>query len=115
DGTIQVVRNGYWSGGPAPFGYDNAQIDNLEGHERRDETVKRGTLIPNRREAAIVIRAFEIAAETGKGGSLIYKQIAAEIGGPVLGRHGKPLGAGGINAILRNPIYRGQFIYNNYG
>lgn len=66
DGAKQVVRNGYWSGGPAPFGYSNAKIQNKEGHTRgKGGIVERGTLERNQREAAIVVRAFQIAADTG--------------------------------------------------
>src|SRR5262249_26016502 len=108
------VKAGYWSGGPPPFGYDRKKILNKEGHQRKGAVVERGTLVPNAM-AAIVKRAFEIAVETGKGGRLVYKQRVAETGGPVLGPKGKPLGGGGTNAILRNPIYKGTFVYNNYG
>ncbi|HEY3319189.1 MAG TPA: recombinase family protein [Planctomycetota bacterium] len=45
----------------------------------------------------------------------IGKQLVAETDGPVLGNDGKPLGSGGINAILRSPIYKGVFIYNKFG
>lgn len=114
DGTMQIVRKGYWSGGPAKFGYDNAQIPNREGDKSKGITVERGTLVRNPREMAIVIRAFEIAAATGKGGSLIYKQMVEETGGPVLGRDGQPLGGKGINRIISDPIYTGRFFYNKH-
>ncbi|HEY3325183.1 MAG TPA: recombinase family protein [Planctomycetota bacterium] len=115
DGTKQVVKNGYWSRGPAPTGYKNAQIPSREGHARKGVPVMRGILVRDERLAAIVIRAFEITAETGKGGNQIYKQLVLENSGPVLGPHGRPLGPKGINAILKNPIYKGTVIYNNYG
>ena len=38
-----------------------------------------------------------------------------ETGRPVLGRKGKPLDGRGVNAILRNPIYKGTVIYNDHG
>jgi len=115
DGTKQVVRNGYWSGGPAPFGFNNKKIPNREGYTRKGKLVERGTLVPSEREAGIVTRAFEIQAETGKGGSQVYRQLVAETGGPILGRSGTPLGAKGLNAILSDPIYKGIVIYNKYG
>jgi len=114
DGTKNVVRNGYWSGGPAPIGYQRTKVPNREGHTRKAQLVMRGTLIRDERLAPIVIRIFEIAAQTGKGGCLILKQLHAEFGIPILGPKGAPLTGGAVNAILKNPIYKGKVIYNDY-
>lgn len=108
DGSKQVVRQGFWAGGPAPFGYRRVKVMDKAGNER-------GNIVPDERESAIVRRIFQIAAESGKGGALIYKQLCEEIGGPITGRKEKALGAGGVNAILRNAVYTGKFIYNDYG
>src|SRR5207245_1298039 len=84
DGAKQIVRQGFWAGGPAPFGYQRVRVLDKAGDER-------GNLVPDEREAAIVRRIFQIAAETGKGGVRIYKQLCEEFGGPVLGRKGQEL------------------------
>src|SRR5207302_543225 len=79
------------------------------------EIVKRGTLILKEIEARIVRRIFEIAVATGFGGHRIYQLLCKEMGGPILGRKGKPLGGRGVNAILRKPLYKGLFIYGSHG
>jgi len=115
EGQKQVVLNKYWPGGPPPFGYKLKKIGNAEGHSRKGQIVERNVLEINPDEARIVKRLFEISAQTGKGGHLVYLQLSQELGCPVLGRHGKPLGGRGVNDILRKKIYAGTFIYNSHG
>jgi DNA invertase Pin-like site-specific DNA recombinase len=114
-GSREVARKQYWLGGPAPYGYRLTKVPDREGCKREDQTVMRGDLEINEEEAKVVRRIFEIAAKTGKGGFAIYKQLCEDFGYMVLGRKGQPLGGRTVNAILRNPIYRGCFIYNKYG
>lgn len=115
DGSMEVARNGYWTGGPAPYGYRLKRVPNAEGHRRGGEIVIRTRLEIEPDEAKWVKRIFELSATTGWGGWRIYKEICKEAGHPVLGRKGKPLGGGGVNQILRNPIYKGMVIYNDHG
>lgn len=129
EGQKEIVRNNYWPGGPPPFGYSLRKVENAEGHQRKGETVRRNILVINTDEAKIVRRIFEISAETGKGGHLIYKQLTDEMGGEVLGRGQRrrgpksekialprrPLGGRGVNDLLRKKIYQGVFVYNSYG
>lgn len=111
----ELVRRGYWTGGPAPFGYSILEIVNREGYiDKNGETVKRGTLVPEENEARIVRRIFEISAQTGFGGHRIYQQLCAELGS-VSGRSGGPLGGRGVNTILTKPIYKGLYIYGSHG
>src|SRR5439155_18456815 len=84
-GTKQIVRAGYWSGGPPPFGYRLVQVENAEGYRRSGEIVMRSRLQVENVEATIVRRIFEIVAATGLGGHCIYQQLCQEMGGPVLG------------------------------
>ena len=114
-GTKQIVRNGYWSGGPPPYGYRLVQVENTEGHRRNGEIVRRSKLEINEEEAAVVRRIFELSSETKFGGQRIYQELCDELGREVLGRKNKSLGARGVNAILRNHIYKGQVIYNDLG
>lgn len=129
EGQKEIVRNKYWPGGPPPFGYDLKKIANAEGHSRKGQIVQRNVLVVNAAEAKIVKRIFEISAETGKGGHLIYKQLCDEFGGAILGRPkpkrspngerfllpAQPMDGGSINAILKKKIYVGVFIYNSHG
>ena len=115
EGMKQIVLRKYWPGGPPPFGYSLKKVENAEGHSRKGEIVERNVLAVNPDEARTVKRLFEISAETGKGGHLVYLQLCQELGSQVLGRHGKPLGGRGVNDILRKKIYTGTFIYNSHG
>ncbi len=129
EGQKEIVRNKYWPGGPAPFGYSLNKIENAEGHSKKGKVVERNVLVINAEEAKIVKRIFEISAETGKGGHLIYKQLCDEFGGEILGRPkpkrapngerlllpAQPMDGGSINAILKKKIYVGVFIYNSHG
>lgn len=114
-GSREIAAKGYWLGGPAPFGFRTVGIPDREGCKRNGEIAMRSDLEIYEPEARIVKRIFRIAVEMGNGGGAIYKQLCEEEGGLVLGRKGKPLNGRGINAILSNPIYRGCYIYNDYG
>ena len=129
EGQKEIVRNKYWPGGPPPFGYSLNKVENAEGHSKKGKIVERNVLVINAEEAKIVKRIFEISAETGKGGHLIYKQLCEEFGGEILGRPkpkrgpggerfilpAQPMDGGSINAILKKKIYVGVFIYNSHG
>lgn len=113
-GMRQLAAGGYWTGGIPPFGYLAEEIDNREGYVNSDGIVKRSILVPDAGEAAIVKRIFEISATTGQGGNAINNQLSKEIGMPVLGKRGRPLGGRGINEILRKSIYKGSVVYGEF-
>ena len=96
----QKARKGYVTGGRC-FGYDNVRVD---GHvERRI----------NDREAAVVIRIFELYAE-GCGKTRIAK-ILNEASAPApRAQRGRPCGwsPSSIHEVLRRPLYRGRIVWN---
>jgi len=100
EGQKEIVRNKYWPGGPPPFGYSLSKIANAEGHSRKGKVVERNVLVVNEEEAKIVRRIFEISAETGKGGHLIYRQLCDEFHGEILGRHKPRRKANGERYLL---------------
>ncbi|MCZ7649513.1 MAG: recombinase family protein [Planctomycetota bacterium] len=114
-GMEEIARKKYWTGGPPPFGYRLIEIPDRDNPVGKNGPVLRGDLIPHETQAQIVRRIFELSVSTGLGGGRIYAILCAEAGGPVLGSNGAPLGARGVNVILRKTIYKGLFIYNSHG
>ena len=100
DAMLTKARAGHVTGGRV-FGYDNVRVD---GHvERRI----------NEREAAVVVRLFELCAE-GHGQARITK-ILNEASAPAPpAQQGRPCGwsPSSIHAILHRPLYRGQIVWN---
>ncbi len=114
-GMDQLVKTGYWTGGPAPFGYLLDEIDNREGYRDKDgDIIKRGTLRPDEKVVPLIKRMYDLSV-SGLGGNRIYAQLCKEFGGPICGGKGKPLGGRGVNDILRKTIYKGLFIYGAHG
>ena len=96
------AARGFRNGGTLPFGYRNSS-------ESHGSTIK-SKLIPDEREAPIVRRAFELAAQ-GQGAKEIAKSLNAE---GLRTRHGKHFQATGINHMLRNEVYVGTIVWNRY-
>ena len=101
-GMKENATQGFRNGGTLPFGYRSSS----ESHG----SATKSKLIPDEREAPIVRRAFELAAQ-GQGARKIASSLNAE---GLRTRHGKHFQAAGINHMLRNETYVGTIVWNRY-
>lgn len=95
----QIVREGRFKGGIAPFGYKlvhNGRI-NKRGHEVYDLEIDEG-------EAAIVRLIFDRHSNAGMGPQSIAAYLTSE---NIMNRAGKNFVAPTIKNIITNPMYRG--------
>lgn len=122
-GCIHIAKQGYWTGGKPPYGYDRLLLDEarhpvhvLELHQKKSIQNQRVTLTPGDQEHVTAIRRiFEEFVRDGESNHLVLRQqLIAER----LNRDGIRAARGGlwnaaiVRRILTNPMYAGTLIYN---
>lgn len=111
DSMVRKARVGHVTGGRT-FGYDNVDITvgvDSSGRPVRSHVERR----KNEREAAIVLRVFELYAK-GAGLKQIARTFNNESAVCPRPQQGRPAGwsPSTIRAILRRPVYHGEPTYN---
>ena len=93
-GKLNRVKNGFWQGGPPPFGYQ--LLD--------------GRLVVQEEEAKWVFKIFDAYAS---GSPIVQIKALLDTNG-VKTRRGKGTWShGSINALLQNSHYKGSYIYED--
>ena len=100
DAMLSKARAGHVTGGRV-FGYDNVRVD---GHVERRINV---------REAAVVVRIFELHDE-GHGQARIAKILNEASAAAPRAQRGRPCGwsPSSIHEVLYRPLYRGRIVWN---
>ncbi len=106
---LAQAQHGMWGGGVVPFGYD---------YDR-----ERQQLIPNKEEAAIVLRIFEragalvplgqVASELNEAGCKTRVRWYRDSNRNRRSVGGKPFRADALRGLIRNPIYRGTIRFGS--
>lgn len=95
----QISKEGKFTGGPAPYGYDLILSGNL--NKKGKEINKR---VINEDEAEIVREIFRFSSELGYGKERIAKHLNKQL---IKSKNGLQWNAGTVGYILKNPIYKG--------
>jgi len=93
-GKLQKARNGFWHGGPPPFGYE----------------LKNKKLVSHPDESKWLKRIFN---EYSKGTSTMDIKTMLDTNGVTPRRGGRYFSIGSIQAILRNTHYDGRYVYTD--
>ena len=101
-GMKENAARGFRNGGVTPFGYKREALVRGEG--------TKSTLEPDENEAPIVAQAFDLAFQ-GKGAKEVAKSLNT---GGFRTRTGRTFGATGVNHMLRNAVYVGTLVWNEY-
>ncbi len=117
DGCVKISQQGYWAGGPPPYGLHRLLLDErreplhpLQPGQRKSIQNQRVTLvIGDPEEVAVVRRIFYEFVELRYSEFLIAERLNAEKIRPGKGRHWT---AGMVVHRLRNEKYRGTIVYN---
>ena len=98
----QLVMDGKFRGGVAPFGYrlEYSGEFNRKGHERKK-------LVIYEAEAKIVRRIFELSGNIEMGSNRVAKLLNDE---GLLTREGEKWKVPSIVRMLRNPVYKGDYV-----
>ena len=98
----QLVMDGKFRGGVAPYGYalEYSGEYNRKGHERKK-------LVIYEPEATVVRRIYELSSDADMGSFKVAKILNAE--GSTT-RTGKNWTVQGIVRMLRNPVYKGDYV-----
>lgn len=116
-GCVKIAEQGYWAGGPPPFGLNRLLLDEkreplnvLQPGQRKGIQNQRVTLVEgNPEEVAIIRRIFEAFVIHG----LSEYKIAEDLNHDgILSPGGRRWGAGSVLARLRNEKYAGTMVYN---
>lgn len=105
-GKIDTVNQHRWPGGPIPFGF------RLETHfkeERGRQVIDFSVLKPNPETQLIVLIAFQEAAKTGYGETLLAAELNQD---PRIPDKFKPITSTALRSWLRNPLYQGDYVWN---
>ena len=94
--------NGYWNGGPVPFGYRAETV-------QRDGDKERKKLFIVEAEAEVVRRIFALARNGLTGQPMGTRSIAEWLNGHGYTLKGKPFFHSGVDGILHRPHYRGAY------
>ncbi|MNK77581.1 Recombinase [compost metagenome] len=100
---IQMVEDGIFRGGGIPYGFSG--IDSGVKNKKGKPLLK---LVINEEEAKIVRQIYSLVHEEGYGQLRIAKLLNEN---NVPTRKAKKWGAATVNAILKNPIYKGVMRY----
>ncbi len=117
DGCVKISQQGYWAGGPPPYGLHRLLLDErceplhpLKPGQRKSIQNQRVTLVMgDPAEVAVVRRIFYEFVELRYSEFLIAERLNAEKIRPGNGRHWT---AGMVVHRLRNEKYRGTIVYN---
>ncbi|WP_315722299.1 MULTISPECIES: recombinase family protein [unclassified Bradyrhizobium] len=116
-GQSRTASQGYWRGGPAPFGLRRQLVDErgrskgvLESGDRKNLKTDRTLLVPGpKRELRVVERIFELFVN----GNRSRTEIAAELNAKgVRNARGKLWSMLTIGNVLRNEAYVGHIVFN---
>jgi DNA invertase Pin-like site-specific DNA recombinase len=116
-GQSRAASEGYWRGGPAPYGLRRHLLDEngrvkliLQRGERKSLKTERTVLAPGpKQEIAIVQRIFELFANRKK----TRTEIAAELNAKgIRNAQGKPWTMLTISNVLKNEAYLGHIVFN---
>ncbi|MBB6732806.1 recombinase family protein [Cohnella zeiphila] len=99
----QMVEDGYYRGGTAPFGYKLVEsgVKNKKGKELYKLEI-------DDHRASVVRKIYNMVYELGYGSNRIAKSLNEQ---GILTGTGSGWVTGAINYILRNPIYKGYMVY----
>ena len=116
-GCVKIAEQGYWAGGPAPYGLERMLLDEsrkplhpLEDGQRKSIQNQRVTLtVSDSDEAKIVARIFDDFVERGRNEGQIAQALNRE---GVLSPGGIGWSKSSVRNILRNEKYVGTIVYN---
>jgi DNA invertase Pin-like site-specific DNA recombinase len=116
-GHSRLASEGYWRGGPAPFGLRRVLVDErgrkkavLQHGERKNLKLERTVLAPGpRREVRIIQQIFDLFASR----KCTRTEIAATLNAKgMLASRGKPWTMLTISNVLKNEAYLGHIVFN---
>jgi site-specific DNA recombinase len=96
------ARNGYWNGGPVPFGYCSRTVV-IDGKKERKK------LFVVEEEAAVVRLIFGLAQHGVGGQPMGTRSIAAYLNDNGYALRGRPFFHGNLDGILRREHYTGSY------
>ncbi|MGR5120894.1 recombinase family protein [Vibrio astriarenae] len=105
DRLADTARNGYFTGGPTPFGYKSmvVQVGNK----------KKRKLVVDPVEAAIVKKIFNLSLRGTHGKPFGVKSIASYLNDNDYTKRGKDWTTQSLSHLLNNSTYCGEFIYRS--
>lgn len=101
---IQMVKQGIYRGGAAPYGYELVASD---VYSRKNVNLRK--MIQNDVEAQVVKDIYRLAYEEGYGGARISNWLNEH---RIPSKTDSGWRAAVVNRILKNPIYKGYLSYN---
>jgi DNA invertase Pin-like site-specific DNA recombinase len=104
-GKRDLIRLGFWPGGPLPFGFKLESFLYAEGKYQR----KRSKLVPDPSKAWIVTLAFDLARTKGWGQDRITRFLNDH---PEIPSHFKPFVSATVGCWLDNALYHGTYIWD---
>ncbi|MET0438128.1 MAG: recombinase family protein [Devosia sp.] len=116
-GRSRLASEGYWRGGPAPFGLRRVLVDErgrkkavLQHGERKNLKLERTVLAPGpRREVRIIQQIFDLFANR----KCTRTEIAARLNAKgMLASRGKPGTMLMISNVLKNEAYLGHIVFS---
>ncbi|BAM86975.1 recombinase [Bradyrhizobium oligotrophicum S58] len=116
-GHSRIASQGYWRGGPAPYGLRRQLVDErgrskgiLQSGDRKSLKTDRTLLVPGpKREIRIVERVFELFVN----GNRSRTEIAADLNAKgVRNARGRRWSMLTINNVLNNEAYLGHIVFN---
>lgn len=105
-GKIDAVRMKHWPGGKPPFGM---RLQPFYKEERGRQVLDYSILVSDPETRFIVLHAFERAAQTGWGETLLMADLNQDKRIP---DKYKPITTASLRSWFRNPIYRGDYEWN---
>ncbi|AMV32081.1 Recombinase [Pirellula sp. SH-Sr6A] len=116
-GCVKISEQGYWAGGPPPYGLDRLLLDEskhplhpLAPGQRKSIQNQRVTLTPSASdEARIVARIFDDFVNQGHSERQIAKALNRE---GILSPGGMGWSKSSVKSILQNEKYVGTIVYN---
>lgn len=101
---IQMVKNGIYRGGAAPYGYELIASD---VYNKKNVNLRK--MVQNESEATVVKDIYRLAYEEGYGGARISKWLNEY---NIPSKNDTGWRAAVVNKILRNPVYKGHLAFN---
>lgn len=105
-GKRDLAKRGYWPGGLKPFGLKYVSVI----QERNGMEEKVGTkLKPHPEEAKVISILFQRAVDTGHSPVKLTRYLNQH---PDIPSHMKPFNSPTVRSWLKQPLYRGELVYN---